>query len=80
MTCLDCGLPDWYDGDGDGIGSCECPRCDWCGAAPGVCSCGHADDFADFGDDPADEVGDWGRGFGGRLMPVETLTPAGGVL
>jgi len=27
-TCVECGLPD--DGWGDGIGSCDCPRCD-CG-------------------------------------------------
>jgi len=27
-TCVECGLPD--DGYGDGIGSCDCPRCD-CG-------------------------------------------------
>jgi hypothetical protein len=26
--CDVCGLPDLYAGDGDGIGSCECPRCD----------------------------------------------------
>lgn len=26
-TCVECGLPDPYDGQGDGIGSCECPRC-----------------------------------------------------
>jgi hypothetical protein len=29
-TCVECGLPDPYHGDGDGIGSCDCPRCD-CG-------------------------------------------------
>lgn len=27
MTCDVCGLPDPYNGDGDGIGSCDCPRC-----------------------------------------------------
>jgi hypothetical protein len=26
--CDVCGLPDNYNGDGDGIGSCDCPRCD----------------------------------------------------
>ena len=26
--CDICGLPDYYGGQGDGIGSCECPRCD----------------------------------------------------
>lgn len=28
ITCDVCGLPDPYNGAGDGIGSCECPRCD----------------------------------------------------
>jgi hypothetical protein len=32
MECDLCGLPDPYFGDGDGIGSCGCPRCA-CGAA-----------------------------------------------
>ena len=32
MICDVCGLPDPYRGQGDGIGSCDCPRCD-CGAA-----------------------------------------------
>ncbi|TBL44269.1 hypothetical protein EYA84_02165 [Verrucosispora sp. SN26_14.1] len=40
MTCDVCGLPDRYRGQGDGIGSCDCPRCD-CGAASGsqFCTC-----------------------------------------
>jgi hypothetical protein len=41
--CFDCGLPDWYDGDGDGIGSCDCPRCERCGAPPGGCYCSGGD-------------------------------------
>jgi hypothetical protein len=28
MECDVCGLPDLYIGGGDGIGSCDCPRCD----------------------------------------------------
>jgi hypothetical protein len=36
--CFDCSLPDPYNGAGDGIGSCECPRCEDCGAPPG-CDC-----------------------------------------
>ncbi|MFI6160373.1 hypothetical protein ACIA59_10535 [Micromonospora haikouensis] len=28
MICDVCGLPDLYRGQGDGIGSCDCPRCD----------------------------------------------------
>lgn len=31
MRCDVCGLPDNYRGQGDGIGSCDCPRCD-CGS------------------------------------------------
>lgn len=42
MRCLECGLPDPYDGWGDGIGSCECPRCEYCGAPPG-CDCSDDD-------------------------------------
>ncbi|MEU7904139.1 hypothetical protein [Actinoplanes sp. NPDC049118] len=41
--CFDCGLPDTYDGQGDGIGSCECPRCERCGSGPG-CDCRWDDD------------------------------------
>lgn len=40
MTCDVCGLPDLHDGAGDGIGSCDCARCD-CGEAQSsnLCSC-----------------------------------------
>jgi hypothetical protein len=40
MTCDVCGLTDSYRGQGDGIGSCDCPRCD-CGTARGsqFCTC-----------------------------------------
>lgn len=37
--CWDCRLPDPYNGAGDGIGSCECPRCEDCGARPLRCDC-----------------------------------------
>lgn len=30
-TCVGCSLPDLHDGQGDGIGSCQCPRCEDCG-------------------------------------------------
>ena len=55
--CQNCGLPDLYHGDGDGIGSCECARCETCGAPPLGCSC---DADADYygADDPYDD-GDW---------------------
>lgn len=45
MTCDVCGLPDNYRGQGDGIGSCDCPRCD-CGAARSsqFCVCEPDDD------------------------------------
>lgn len=48
MICDVCGLRDAYRGQGDGIGSCDCPRCG-CGAARGssLCSC------------PLDEDGEW---------------------
>lgn len=37
--CAQCSLPDAYDGQGDGIGSCECERCEYCGGPPLMCSC-----------------------------------------
>lgn len=45
MTCDVCGLPDDYRGQGDGYGSCDCPRCD-CGTARGsyLCDCEPDDD------------------------------------
>lgn len=39
MRCFGCGLPDPYCGNGDGIGSCDCPRCDCCLAGPEECDC-----------------------------------------
>jgi hypothetical protein len=36
--CDVCGLPDPYQGTGDGIGSCGCPRCE-CGAASSSAFC-----------------------------------------
>lgn len=38
--CDVCGLPDPFGGAGDGIGSCDCSRCE-CGAAlwSSLCSC-----------------------------------------
>lgn len=37
-ACDVCGLDDPYHGTGDGVGSCDCPRCD-CGAADGSALC-----------------------------------------
>jgi len=60
--CFECGLPDLHNGDGDGIGSCDCTRCEDCGSGPG-CECDWAreddwpDDDAGHGDDwPADVI------------------------
>lgn len=39
MNCQRCGLPDIHAGAGDGIGSCDCARCDCCGAGPDDCEC-----------------------------------------
>lgn len=43
-VCWDCRLPDPYHGQGDGIGSCECPRCERCGGRPLRCNCSDYDD------------------------------------
>jgi hypothetical protein len=37
--CDGCGLLDLYDGAGDGIGSCDCPRCEERGEAAGSAWC-----------------------------------------
>jgi len=49
VRCDVCMLPDPYNGQGDGIGSCECPRCD-CGTAAGsaLCGCPPDDDWGDY--------------------------------
>lgn len=46
--CDVCGLPDPYNGGGDGIGSCDCPRCDGGEAASSsvLCIC-PPDEFYD---------------------------------
>lgn len=46
MRCDVCGLPDPYNGGGDGIGSCDCSRCD-CGVAAwsSLCTCPTDDDI-----------------------------------
>lgn len=45
--CDVCGLQDPYNGTGDGIGSCECPRCDGGEAAASsvLCICPPEDDY-----------------------------------
>lgn len=45
MICFRCGLPDQYRGQGDGIGSCDCPRCECCEAAPDECDCAQDTDY-----------------------------------
>lgn len=69
--CMQCSLPDLHDGQGDGIGSCECPRCEWCDAAPGMCSCDYEDEYGDWQCCVDDEC---------SCRGVETVRPAGGVL
>lgn len=60
--CCDvCGLPDPYDGTGDGIGSCGCPRCDGGEAAASsvLCTC-PPDDYFDSDASMADVIPeDW---------------------
>jgi len=57
MTCFVCGLPDPYRGNGDGIGSCDCPRCDCCAAGPDECDCRR--DFDEIYDDPDGPFDPW---------------------
>ena len=64
VTCDVCGLPDLYDGTGDGIGSCGCPRCDGGEAAHTsvLCTCPPDDGYPDYGYDghsPGDEYNIW---------------------
>jgi hypothetical protein len=59
IECDVCHLPDPYGGGGDGIGSCDCPRCDGQEAASGsvLCDCPPNDeyDWRDEGDEDGDE-------------------------
>lgn len=57
MRCPACGLPDSYRGQGDGIGSCDCPRCDCCHAGPDECECRR--DFDELDDDPGEPFDPW---------------------
>jgi hypothetical protein len=61
-VCADCGLYDTYAGDGDGIGSCDCPRCEECGAPPQECDCDREDCWCE------------GRCWGEPDRPIETVT------
>jgi hypothetical protein len=60
-TCVECCLPDAYDGIGDGIGSCMCPRCESCGEcqycadALSLHPCGDEDDGYDDEWEPDDD-------------------------
>ena len=56
MICQRCGLTAPYRGPGDGIGSCECPRCQCCQAAPDECDCGKDTEYLD--QEELDELGD----------------------
>lgn len=62
-TCDVCGLLDLYDGAGDGIGSCDCPRCEECGEAAGSAWCRgcQRDDYEPDGDDYTLWLGDEAR-------------------
>lgn len=66
MPCDVCGLPDIHNGQGDGIGSCDCPRCEGgCGVAAGsdLCTCPAYDptDETDYWDDDLEPAGDGAR-------------------
>ena len=52
--CDVCGLPDPYQGTGDGIGSCGCPRCDGGEAAASsvLCACPPDDYYDPYGEAP----------------------------
>jgi hypothetical protein len=49
VDCDVCGLPDLHNGQGDGIGSCDCPRCDGgeAAASSALCTCPPGDDYDD---------------------------------
>ena len=91
-TCVECCLPDPYHGDGDGIGSCMCPRCESCGECQYCAdelSLHHCDEPCSvWYDEPDDDAGhgdgwvpdDDGRAEAARWTPVETLDVRGGLL
>lgn len=84
MTCDVCGLPDLHRGQGDGIGSCDCPRCDHgCGVARGSYLCnGPSDDGHPYDDDPDAGWDDDGEPWPDNviLRRVETIQPSGAYL
>jgi len=43
--CPECNLPDPYNGHGDGVGSCDCPRNECCGQQSYFCTCASDDDY-----------------------------------
>jgi hypothetical protein len=82
VRCDVCNLPDLHNGQGDGVGSCDCPRCD-CGAASwsSLCTCPSDDDYP-WGEDPDAGYGDddveWPDDVWAR--PIVSIEPVGGVL
>lgn len=43
--CPECNLPDYYNGQGDGIGSCDCPRKECCNEVAYFCTCATDEDW-----------------------------------
>ena len=77
LPCFDCGLPDLHNGAGDGIGSCECPRCETCGAPPG-CDCSRLGEDCRCGECGGwDEFGGWDDDWTPELRPIETIDTGG---
>jgi hypothetical protein len=74
LTCLGCGLPDFYNGEGDGIGSCGCVRCERCGGNPGDCPNACDDDYFDADDEEYEPLDHPDR------QPISTVQlPAGDI-
>ncbi|MEV4271952.1 hypothetical protein [Micromonospora aurantiaca (nom. illeg.)] len=66
MRCDVCGLPDPYRGQGDGIGSCDCPRCDHgCGVAAWSSLCQGPDE---------DGSEDWGQEYDDEPWPDDVVS------
>lgn len=78
VECVECCLPDPYNGHGDGIGSCDCPRCDCgeckpCAVALSLCRCYDDDDWI-----WEDDGGGWDSyDYGPAIVSIE---PKGDVL
>jgi len=75
IECDVCGLPDLHDGAGDGIGSCDCPRCDGGEAAASSVLCICPPDYDPYSDGALAAMPDDGERQRQQCCPMQTEPP-----